>query len=75
VGNRRSGVAYRDVGEGHEQDAEASRRDSRRGRRSYNRSFSFAAQDTPPLGSHIPLINQEFTRKPDNIGTTGFILY
>jgi hypothetical protein len=30
----RSGVAYRDVGEGREQDAEASRRDSRRGRRS-----------------------------------------
>ena len=28
-------VAYRDVGEGREQDAEASRRDSRRGRRSH----------------------------------------
>jgi hypothetical protein len=35
---RGSGFAYRDVGEGREQDAEASSRDSRRGRRSYRLS-------------------------------------
>ena len=34
-----SGVAYRDVGEGHEQDEEAFRRESRRGRRSHSKIY------------------------------------
>ena len=52
-------VAYRDVGEGREQDAEASRRDSRRGRRSHRQcQDAHEGSSSHACFLHKPLISQ-----------------